>query len=419
MDKRVLTVCLSTENAHHGYFYADLSFPAKDYEIRDTLQRLRCTGHDDDPLISEIRCEMLPELSEVRLDAPTIKELDFYARRLTVLSDAEQLALRGVFLQYLNDATPDDLVSMKDLINMTYGLDQVTVVFNVGDDEALGQFVIENDLHQDVSAVPEESLYLLDKAAIGKQQRSVDSGVYIDGAYVVTGDYEMPEEYDGITLPETAPEAWYAFRIKVGSSTGGTEDTAEWIDLPIRRPDANRIAQNHGETCIENCVCFGFESSIPQITDRQFHDMKDFGKLNRLALMLADLAPEDLMRFKAVLELEAPTDMAGVMEAAHHHWDYSFADTLDDEDSYFKDYLRQYLPEGFDPNWLEDLSCQSEGNHLLRRLGGMVTEYGIIAGRGHNLYDLVPFREIAAEETNGTGFDETEAEEPRFGGMQL
>lgn len=414
MDKRVLTICLSADNNHGGYFYADLSLPAKGYEILDTLQKLRCSSRDDDPLVSELRCEILPELSEVRLDAPTIKELDFFARRLTALSDAEQLALRGVFLQYLNDDMADDLVTMKDLINMTYGLDQVTVAWNVGDDEALGQFVIENDLHQDVSAVPDEALYLLDKAAIGRHQREIDSGVFIDGAYVATGNYEMPEEYDGIMLPEAETESWYAFRLKVASSTGSSEDTAEWIDLPIRRPEANRIAQAHGESCIENCICCGFESSIPQITEQHFHDMKDFGKLNRLALMLAELAPADLMRFKAVLELESPTDMAGVMEAAHHHWDYSFADELDDEDSYFKDYLRQHLPEGFDPEWLEDLSCQSEGNHLLRRLGGMVTDYGVIAGRGHHLYDIVPYQEPPE-----SAFEEADSEEPQLGGMQL
>lgn len=414
MDKRVLTICLSTDNNHGGYFYADMSLPAKGYEILDTLQKLRCSSQDDDPLVSELRCEILPELSEIRLDAPTIKELDFFARRLAALSDAEQLALRGVFLQHLNDDMADDLVTMKDLINMTCGLDQVTVAWNVGDDEALGQFVIENDLHQDVSAVPDEALYLLDKAAIGRHQREIDSGVFIDGAYVATGNYEIPEEYDGITLPEAEAESWYAFRLKVASSTGGTENAAEWLALPIRRPNANRIAQAHGESCIENCICCGFESSIPQITEQHFHDMKDFGKLNRLALMLSELAPADLMRFKAVLELESPTDMTGVMEAVHHHWDYSFADELDDEDSYFKDYLRQHLPEGFDPEWLEDLSCQSEGNHLLRRLGGTVTDYGVIAGRGHNLYDIVPY-----QEPPDSAFEEAESEEPQFGGMQL
>ena len=166
MDKRVLTICLSTDNIHGGYFYADLSLPAKGYEILDAYQKLRCGSRDDDPLVSELRCDILPELSEVRLDAPTIKELDFFARRLAALSDAEQFALRGLFLRFLNDDMSDDLVSMKDLINMTYGLDQVIVDWNVGDDEALGQFVIENDLHQDVSVVPDEALYLLDKAAI-------------------------------------------------------------------------------------------------------------------------------------------------------------------------------------------------------------------------------------------------------------
>ena len=62
MDKRVLTICLSTDNNRGGYFYADLSLPAKGYEILDVYQKLRCSSRDDEPLVSELRCKILMEL---------------------------------------------------------------------------------------------------------------------------------------------------------------------------------------------------------------------------------------------------------------------------------------------------------------------------------------------------------------------
>lgn len=48
-------------------------------------------------------------------------------------------------------------ITMKELINLTYGLDAVMIASNVGNDEALGRFVVENELNEDVNAIPESS----------------------------------------------------------------------------------------------------------------------------------------------------------------------------------------------------------------------------------------------------------------------
>ena len=94
---------------------------------------------------------------------------------------------------------------MTDLINMTYGLDSVMIASNVGTDRQLGQFVIDNELNEDVNAIPETSLYLLDLERIGKLQRDVDGGVFVGNCYVVAGAFEMPHVYDGIHLPGAEP----------------------------------------------------------------------------------------------------------------------------------------------------------------------------------------------------------------------
>ena len=112
--------------------------------------------------------------------------------------------MNGV-LQYLcsEKGFADELVSMTDLINMTYGLDSVMIASNVGTDRQLGQFVIDNELNEDVNAIPETSLYLLDLERIGSLQRQVDGGVFVGNCYVVAGAFEMPHVYDGVHLPGT------------------------------------------------------------------------------------------------------------------------------------------------------------------------------------------------------------------------
>ena len=124
------------------------------------------------------------------------------------MDGGERTIMNGV-LQYLcsEKGFADELVSMTDLINMTYGLDSVMIASNVGNDRQLGQFVIDNELNEDVNAIPETSLYLLDLERIGKLQRDVDGGVFVGNCYVVAGAFEMPHVYDGVHLPGVEPPA--------------------------------------------------------------------------------------------------------------------------------------------------------------------------------------------------------------------
>ena len=168
------------------------------------------------------------------MDSPTLDELNFLANRLAQLSENEITVMHAVVSDFVK-GDEDDLVSVRDLINMTYGLSSVSVISNVSNDEELGEFVIDNELHSTVEAVPEEFRHLLDKEKLGRVQRAADDGVYIGNTYVLAGEFELPKVYDGITLPESAPEQWYAFRLLVSEAPRGdeaTDNSAEWISLP-------------------------------------------------------------------------------------------------------------------------------------------------------------------------------------------
>lgn len=385
------------------YNYAVLELPVAEYEIRDALQRARDFGQMDGyQEVSVLNCDLLPALAGVRLDSPTLDELNFFAKRLDSLNEEERLAFRAVSRRILPENPESEIISIKDLINCTYGLDQVMIASNVGSDEQLGQFVIDNDLHEDVASVPDNALYLLDRKQIGRLQRENEGGVFLDGFYVVAGDYEMPEIYDGRTLPHEEPSEWFAFRLKVAeapvNSADETADSAEWISLPINKTDANRIAKAHHEGCIENCVYFGFESSVPQITDEMFGDMQDFDILNTLAKRMAAMSPSDQVKFKAVVSAEKPEDITDTVDIAMHLDEYEFSALPDSDEGFFKEYLLHHLDSRFDSEWLDTIMLRTESSTLLDRLGATVTEYGVISARGHSLYELVTYDEPEVKE---------------------
>ena len=395
---------IARENPDAGnWLYADLQLPAEEHEIRDAFQRARITSSDVYHEYSIYECEAIPILPFRRLDSPSIDELNFLAKRLDELNDMERIVLRAVSPRILK-AGEDEIISPKDLINMTYGLDDVSVIANVNSSRDLGQFVIDNDLNLDVEAIPKDSLYLLDAVKIGQLQQQNDGGVFMDGYYILAGEYELPEVYDGITLPTEESKPWYAFKLDVtrppkGDDLGEVEKIAETLILPVDREDADALAQRLGLERIEDCVYLGFESSIPQIDGDKFGDMHNFDQLNNLSEMMLEMSPSDQVKFKAVLSAEEPESIEQVLDVARSLDQYEFAPMVEDEAHFFKSYLQRHLDTKVDPKWLDSLLARNEGTELLERVGGTLTDYGVISSRGGTLYEPVSRYEPEQAET--------------------
>ena len=422
--KKTMLIELAHENPDSkNYFYAALGLPATEYEIRDAYQRARITGKDDTYQdISVLECQLMENLYAKRLDSPTIDELNFLAKRLASLNEEEQLVLRAVYPKVITDAA-NELVSMKDLINCTYGLDTVMIAGSMTTDEQLGEFVIENELNDDVAAIPQNSMYLLDKAQIGKLQRESENGVFLNGFYIIVDSYELPEIYDGVTLPESTTEQWFAFKLEIAAppkdDAEETERKTKLLTLPISRKEADKKAKQLGMKRIEECVYLGFESSVPQISEERFGDMADFNKLNRLAELMPHLRPQDQVLFKAVLEAESPADIDGVLSAIYSLTKYEMSATASDEASFFKEYLGHHLDNRFDGEWLDTLLARNEGRHLLERLGAALTDYGVVSARGRSLYEFVPCREENTEIMDSKIQTEEEDTQSEDCGMQM
>ena len=402
--KKTMTI----EMAAGGYigeekYFATLEFPAKPHEIQDACHKLRITQNRDTNLRMEVcSCEILPELTDILLDSPSMEEMNFLAQRLAQLSDSEAIALRGVWQRLDKAGYLEEPVRAMDLINMTYGLENVMVASCVSNDRDLGEFVLENDLDEDIANLSDEMVEMLDQEAVGQRHRESEGGVFIGYHYVVAGEYQLHQIYDGVRLPAQEQEKPFVFRLQVAESpvneSTETMGTAEWISLPIDRDQADRIAQKHNEGCIEDCTFYGFESIIPQITADHYGDMLCFVRLNRLAQEIVQMKPSEQVKLKAVLEHEKPGTMEAVQEVVDHLREYQLDNRIGDADSYFKEYLLRHLDARFDARWLDGLAVCTEGTNLMQRLGAAETDYGIVSARGGQLYALIPFEQEQVQE---------------------
>lgn len=408
--KKTITVEMAA-GGYHGEekFFATLKLPAQSYEIQDACHKLRITQNRDTNLRMEVcSCEILPELTDTLLDSPSMEEMNFLAQRLGQLSDSEAIALRGVWKRLEEEGHLEEPVRAMDLINMTYGLDMVMIASNVSNDYELGEFVLNGDLDDDLIQLSDKMVEMLDMAAVGRWNRINQAGEFVGSHYVVAGEYQIQQIYDGVRLPAQEQEKPFVFRLQVAESpvndSTETMGTAEWISLPIDRDQADRIAQKHNEGCIEDCTFYGFESIIPQITADHYGDMLSFVRLNRLAHEIARMKPSEQVKLKAVLEHEKPGTIEAVQEVVDHLREYQLDNRIGDADSYFKEYLQRHLDARFDARWLDGLAVCTEGTNLMQRLGAAETDYGIVSARGGQLYALVPFeqeQEEAMEMTMG------------------
>lgn len=404
-NRKIMRLELSAENpVHGGYYYAELLLPAADCEIKDAMQRTRAVGRENTVEVSILECDILPELQDIRSDTFSLDELNFFAKRLASLPNEELPVFYAVTEQIFDDAEErENPVSIKDLINCTYGLDTVPVAHNVSNLAELGRFAFENELLSDLEGIPESAVPFLNAEQIGRVQQKNDNGVFEGGLYIPTVHYDRPEIYDGVTLPDEESESSdFAIRLLVSGMPehikGDPVDRAIWLSLPMASDILANYAAAFNEVDIGDCVYYDFESVIPQITSEMFGSMNDVQTLNKLAAEISIMSETEQVKFKAVLDAENTASIQDALNAAQNLWRYEFTAEPDTADAFFKKYILENTSTEFDSRWLKNLIPRNEADKLLGRIGAAVTDYGVISARNGHLFKPVSYDEPEAKE---------------------
>ena len=418
MNKNI-TIELSVEKPFEkGYTYARLGFPATAAEITDLKHRARLTGREN--AFTSMRIIESPNLKALvgtRINDWSYKELNFLAHRLQSMSDEALISLNAIFEKEQKDGEHLDGIDTIDLINKTYGHENVMVASYVTNEVFLGKFSIENGLYTALPEIPEIDPSLLNLAKVGELQQKADGGIFYDRYYVVAGEYTPQQVYISETVPdfESEESKFSVFSVLLGKAT---EDIKEmktvnkvWVHLPVDAEFFENILKERLDCPISEVTCYEVKTTIPQINMQTFAGGFNIFTLNDIALGYKRARDIDKIKFKAILEGHNVDTLNGALDVLSRLHYYELAHYCDNSGEYFKEYLSKNMDDRLDKRWLENIDSTKEGIDLMQIKGAAFTRYGVISDGKNPLFSPVPYEEVQE--------NSIEAEELQLGGMQL
>lgn len=354
-----------------GYNGADFRLPANADEIQDAMERARI-NNGQTYHIGEIVDNSGDEIDYIP-DEPSLAELNFFAQRLSEMTDDDQLKFRAC----VKMEGPSS--NMKKLINLTYNLQDCIIAGAVGNDWALGKFLVENDMFAPLKGVTMEDLQYIDYGKVGKTRREAEQGVFIDDAYVVNLASEFREVYDGKHLPEQPAKAFGVFRLLLqkGSLEPEKEKSA-WLSLPAKQEDINSVLKELKAASLDDCVIVRSESSIPHF-ENQFSPDADIDKIFVLADRISQLKDRNLItKYKAVLDYADFTDLDLAIDLTANLDCYDFFPDISSAEDYGRQlFIKRYniKPDDHD---IKLIRFDRYGFEEMMSHGSKNTDYGFV-----------------------------------------
>lgn len=378
--ENVMLIEMSAENVDDSskQYVADIYLPASLYEIDDAIDK--CRGYLVKTDIMPFRiteCEKVPILSQLRFDGVNLYELNFLAKQISEFDNAQLAAYNALLPLIVGENYESELISIKDVINLTYSVDDYPVASNIFNDTELGEMLIDNGMFEGIENLSDEMIEFLDAEKIGEAHRTAENGVYVNGCYISREGFELKEIFNGETLPEYIPDN-YLFRFHLSNA----EINETVIDVPF-----NESTEQFIENAKDNeFKLVDFESAIPQISkfSENMHvriDIDDLNRVNELAKGFLFLDEIQSIKFKAALfyeGIETLEDMDKIESILKRVDSYNLKYFNVYPSDFAKDYLEQYLDEEFPKEHLKLINTNTLGDRLMDELQGGYTPYGVL-----------------------------------------
>lgn len=372
---RELEVYIANKSLVKDRYYGTtiLSLPATRDLVADALYRARIeTGEE---YIVEC-CSGWPEFLEQIIndtDKLSLEEVNLLAYQISRMDEFQIETLAGA-VQLRQGENIDAPVTMKELINLAHNLDCYEYRPGVADDRTLGNVVLENDLSDTISGLPEDVLDLLDEEKVGREMRRSEMGIFTESGYIFPNGKQHQELYDGVHLPDIPDMPKGAISVQL-VAIDRPDEAGVWLDLPAKEQEMQEVLKQLKEAAFENCLIKG---SISAAFPYPLAGDEDIEKLNMLAQKIKEFPDQrTLAKFKAALELELRNEIEFALDVAENLDCYDFDPKMYSPAVYAESIFKEAGIDPDDPAFAR-FDFLGYGERQMQEAGHVQTAYGMV-----------------------------------------
>ena len=309
-----------------------------------------------------------------------VEELNYLAKRLDGFDTGEAEQFQAM-------AHKLELFELKDLINLSFCCQQVTVITDFSDLDAVGRDHYMN-LHGGSARVDE--LEALDGEETARLLIGNGSGTITPYGVVYDNGMQMKLLYDGQFFPcyyyEPNP---ITVAVTAKSDPEDTEHIT-WLFLPMVQEEIDRTLLRGGITDSANVRLRLEDSQLPNevdvLLDMEYETLSD---LNELAGATDGLSKADMEKLGAAVMLAEPKSAAQIKNLAESLDLFDFAPGAHTPQEYGKYMIQQSGHFDYDENLDAFYDYEKYGTERMNEEDGMFTDRGYIAYKGYTSMEEV------------------------------
>ena len=303
-----------------------------------------------------------------------VEELNYLAKRLDSFDTGEAAQFQAM-------AHKLELFDLKNLINLTFDCQQVTVITNFSDLAAVGRDHYMN-LHGGCANI--DVLNALDSEETARRLIESGSGTVTPYGVVYDNGMRLKRIYDGQFFPCYHYES-NAITIAV-TAKSEPEDTEHitWLYLPMVQEEIDRALQRAGITDPADARLRLEDSQLPDEVDVLLDmEQENLSDLNALAQATAGMSDDSLNKLGAVVDLAKPQNAVQIKNLVENLDFFNFVPGVHTPEEYGKYMIQQSGCFEYDEALSEFYDYGKYGAQHMNEGDGMFTVRGYVVYKGH------------------------------------
>ena len=302
-----------------------------------------------------------------------VEELNYLVKRLESFDTGEAAQFQAM-------AHKLELFELKDLINLTFSCQEVTVITDFSDLESIGR---NHYMTLNGGSARMEELDNLDGTETALLLIESGDGVITPYGVVYDNCMRLSQDYDGRHLPE-----YYYTRctVSVMLSADGRPEQQEMLYFPCAESKISRAVRRLGvdrpEQCTATLKLAEVSDAVRGVFGHECPLNEHLDTLNALTRYLQAFDEQALEKFHTVFDTAWPQTPEEVLSLAENLHEFTVVPDISTAEEYGRYIIRESGHFEVDPNLEDYIDYQSYGERRVREDGGLFGDRGYVAYLG-------------------------------------